>query len=90
MNRRLSFSLLFLFLIPLPLQGKEAKFPAQDFGKVEPFLCNPEQVKTLKSIGKTCTVKDFEWNSHDLNGGGVSEWLVFGPLGECGAHGRTA
>lgn len=86
--RRLSISLLFLFLVPLPLQGKEAKFPVQDFSKVKPFLCNPEQVETLKSIGRTCTVKDFEWDPHDLNGDGINEWLVFGPMGECGAHGN--
>ncbi len=45
-------------------------------------------METLKSIGRGCQLEDFTTIAADLNGDGKTEWLFFGPNGECGAHGN--
>jgi|GEM_PF-2705075 len=89
MRKLVVLSSLVLFLLGIPLlQGKEVKLPASDFAKAKSLLCTAERVESLKAVGKTCGRESFGGQSEDLNGDGRAEWILFGPSGECGAHGN--
>jgi hypothetical protein len=77
-----------LTFLPSFLQGKETKFPAQEFSKVKSILCPAQTMEDLKAIHSTCTLSAFSAKEADLDGDGTAEWLFFGPSGECGAHGN--
>jgi hypothetical protein len=89
-NPRIHFSFLCLFILgtAFSLHAKETPFPASEFAKVRPFLCDADRIEEMKAIGKTCEQGSFQIMAEDLNGDGKPEWFFYGPSGECGAHGN--